>query len=82
MSWLKKHWKSIASGICGVASVGAAVIPGGQPIALGVAGVCAILTATHVLDQKDVERGKELGEGIAGVRAKLEQLRDHEDTKP
>lgn len=74
MNFFKRHWKGIASGVCGVAAVVPVLIPGAAPIGIGVAAVCTLLTAAHVLDAKDVEHAKDLGQGVAGVVAELEQL--------
>lgn len=82
MNWFKRHWKGLLSGACGVASVGAAVIPGAAPVALVVAGACTLLTAAHVLDARDVEQAKDLGQGVAGVVDELEQLAKGKGKKP
>jgi hypothetical protein len=78
VSWLKKHWKGLLTGVCGVASVGAAVIPGAAPVGIAVGIACTALTAAHVLEAKDVDHAKDvaaqLGAGLEGVKAELEQL--------
>ena len=80
MNWLKRNWKGIATGLCGVASVSAAFIPGaGGGLAVGVGAVCTMLTATHVLEARAVAKAeakaKELGQGMAGVVDELERLK-------
>jgi hypothetical protein len=78
MNFFKQHWKGLLSGLCGVTSVAAAVIPGAAPVALVVGLGCAALTAGHVLEQKDVDEAKAaaeaLGKGIAGVEAEIAKL--------
>jgi hypothetical protein len=78
MGFFRRHWKGLVTGACGVASVAAAVIPGAAPIGLAVGAACTLLTAAHVLDAKEVDHAKDvaeqLGKGLAGVEAELEQL--------
>jgi hypothetical protein len=81
VNWLKRHWQGIASGICAATATGAAIglVPVGAPVVIGIGAVCAVLTATHVLDARAVAKAeakaKELGPGVAGVVAELERLK-------
>jgi hypothetical protein len=66
-SWIKKHWKTVASVGCGVASV--VLAPISAPAALGVMGVCSLLGLSA---GKSYEAGKAIG-GL--VKPAIEKLR-------
>lgn len=71
MNWVKRHWRGILSGACGVASVG--LIPLSPLVAGAVAASCGVLAVTHVLDARALAKGRELGELGKAARDALER---------